>query len=380
MRILYVFNSLAIWGGVERILVDKMNSLVKMYHDDVYIITTDQGRHPIPYYLESEVHVEDFNISFHSQYHFHGVQRLMFLIKNMNLFERLLTERINDYKPDVIVCTTAYYVHSLIKVKSHIPLVVESHSIYSYTIYGKGFLKQIWEWLLKKNLKKADVIVALTEADANTWSEYYPHVITIPNMVHLNETGKFSDNIQQKVLFVGRFDYQKRVFEIIEIWRMLQTIFPNWELHIYGDGPLGEELHNNVQGHRDNIIIHKPTSAIFECYINSAFLVMTSLFEPFGLVMPEAMSCGLPVISYDVPYGPASIITDGKDGFLIKDNDRKAFADKMALLMNNLELRQQMGKQAIISSQRYSAVNIMPMWKDLFKELVDCHNNENNAT
>lgn len=370
MRILYVFNSLAVWGGVERILVDKMNSLVKMYHDDVYIITTDQGRHPIPYYLEPEVLVEDLNISFHSQYHFHGVQRLIFLKKNMNLFEELLTERINCYDPDVIVCTTAYYVHSLVKVKRNIPLVVESHSIYSYTICGKGFFKQIWEWLLKKNLKKADVIVALTEADANTWSKYYPHVITIPNMVHLNETGKFSDNMQQKVLFVGRFDYQKRVSEIIEIWRMLQAKFPNWELHIYGDGILREELQNNVHEHMDNIIIHKPTSAIFDCYVNSAFLVMTSLFEPFGLVMPEAMSCGLPVIAYDVPYGPASIITDGRDGFLIKDNDRRAFAEKMALLMNNLELRQQMGKLAILSAQRYSAERIMPIWNKLFRKLV----------
>ena len=97
---------------------------------------------------------------------------------------------------------------------------------------------------------------------------------------------------------------------------------------------------------------------------------MTSLYEPFGLVLPEAMSCGLPVVAFDCPYGPADIITDGVDGFLVKNRDIDAFVDKVCLLIENKDLRRQMGQNGIASSQRYRADIIMPKWIKLFKQLT----------
>jgi glycosyltransferase involved in cell wall biosynthesis len=99
--------------------------------------------------------------------------------------------------------------------------------------------------------------------------------------------------------------------------------------------------------------------------------MMTSQFEPFGLVLPEAMSCGLPVVAYDCPYGPASIISQGADGFLIKNNDREAFAQQMKQLMADRELRLSVGKKAAESAKRFDACRIMPQWKELFEKL--CH-------
>jgi glycosyltransferase involved in cell wall biosynthesis len=99
-------------------------------------------------------------------------------------------------------------------------------------------------------------------------------------------------------------------------------------------------------------------------------LLLTSKFEPFGLVLPEAMSCGLPVVAFDCPYGPADIITDGEDGFLIKNRDVRAFADRVCQLIENPQLRKEMGQHAIASSQRYSANRIMPQWKQLFESMA----------
>ena len=99
---------------------------------------------------------------------------------------------------------------------------------------------------------------------------------------------------------------------------------------------------------------------------------MTSLFEPFGLVLPEAMSCGLSVVAFDCPYGPADIITDGVDGFLIKNRDIQGFADRVCQLIENEELRHQMGQNGIVSSQRYRADVIMPKWINLFENLLSC--------
>ena len=192
----------------------------------------------------------------------------------------------------------------------------------------------------------------------------------IPNLVHLNHTGRSSDQTQRRVIFVGRFDAQKRVLDAIRIWQMVYPQFPDWQLDIYGEGEEEQQLVEATRSLQMNIHIHRPTLHIFDCYCDSAFLVLTSRFEPFGLVMPEAMSCGLPVVAYDVPYGPASIITDGKDGFVVPDNDAKAFADRMCLLMGDASLRKEMGQAAMLSAQRYKETNIMPLWKQLFGELA----------
>ena len=86
------------------------------------------------------------------------------------------------------------------------------------------------------------------------------------------------------------------------------------------------------------------------------------------------MSCGLPVVSFDCPYGPASIITDGVDGFLIKSRNVNAFADKICQLIESRELRMAIGKAAILSSQKYSAERVMPQWIGLFNELIKTSN------
>ena len=120
----------------------------------------------------------------------------------------------------------------------------------------------------------------------------------------------------------------------------------------------------------DSIVLHEPTSAIFDEYLKSSVLLMTSYYEPFGLVLPEAMSCGLPVVAFDCPYGPASIITDGVDGFLIPNRDIQAYAEKLCLLMDDDELRRTMGQAGIISSRRYDLSDIMPLWKDFLQHRI----------
>ena len=98
---------------------------------------------------------------------------------------------------------------------------------------------------------------------------------------------------------------------------------------------------------------------------------MTSLFEPFGLVLAEAMSCGLPVVAYDCPYGPADIISDGVDGMLISNRNVNEYVEKVCQLIENEELRREMGHAGIHSSQRYSASSVMPLWVQLFKDIIN---------
>jgi glycosyltransferase involved in cell wall biosynthesis len=98
-------------------------------------------------------------------------------------------------------------------------------------------------------------------------------------------------------------------------------------------------------------------------------LLLTSTWEPFGLVLPEAMSCGLPVISFSGLKGPDSIITDGVDGFLVKDRDVENFARCICQLIEQPNLCQELGRNAKACSQRYAANHIMPMWIKMIESL-----------
>ena len=371
MRVLYIFRSLATWGGIERILVDKMNNLVAMYNYNVYMLTSDQGDHPIPYRLDERVRLEDLGIRFHQEYQYHGLKRLIVAKRLKSLYEKRLSEKLCQIHPDVIVCTTADHIDSIVKLKGSVPLVVESHSICKRTIEQGRF------WLLRKwyrknylmTLSHVNVIVALTERDAVEWRKLHHNVLVIPNMVNLNE-GSMSTLENKRVIFVGRFDYQKQPMELIKIWQRVFLSFPDWQLDIYGEGEQQGELKEFLKSHNMNITIHQPTDRIFDCYRTSSLLVSTSLFEPFGLVIPEAMSCGLPVVAYDCPYGPSSLIENGKNGFLIEQNNISFFVDKVCLLMKDMELRRRMGKDAVLSSQKYKVSKIMPLWKDLFDKLL----------
>ena len=370
MKILYIFRSLAVWGGIERILVDKMNAFVQQESTEVYMLTTDQGQHPIPYHINENVIIEDLNINFYHKYHFKLFKRLWVGYQKALLFERLLKSRVHVINPDIIICTTSDPIMSIIKVKGLIPLIVESHSICIRTInHGKiWFSRYINRCFFLRGIKRAQAIVALTEGDAREWRKYHSNVVVIPNFIHRDPT-KQASLVPKHVIFVGRFDYQKRVQDALLIWKEVSNRFPDWILDVYGEGEMKDEIEREV-ANIDNVFLHQPTDKIYDCYRNSSVLILTSLFEPFGLVIPEAMSCGLPVVAYDCPYGPASIITDGHDGFLIPSRNNDLFNDKVCSLLKDYDLRCQMGSAAIKSSMRYLPEYIIPQWLSLFQHCV----------
>ena len=321
MRILYLFSSLAIWGGIERILIDKMNWLASGSGIEVYMLTTDQGDHLIPYQVSNKVHIEDLGISFHRKYQFGYLKRICISYQMRHKYKKSLTDHIIRIQPDVIVCTTADQIDIISEVKRRIPLVVESHSICSRTIeQGKyAVLRKYRRYKFIKSLSKAECVVALTKGDAEEWHHFHRHVKVIPNMLHPCKIEPSSLN-SKHVIWVGRFDYQKRAEVAIGIWKQVANRYSDWCLDIYGEGECESEV-TLMASSTQNVFVHKPTSHIFDCYSNSSILISTSLFEPFGLVIAEAMSCGLPVVAFDCPYGPATIINEGVNGFLFSPDN-----------------------------------------------------------
>lgn len=370
MKLLYVDNSLAIHGGLERVLTDKLNWLVEDGACEVCLITANQGNRPIVFPLSPKVKYYDIGIMFHQVYRYSGWKRYHLLLKLHRLFRYQIAEMIHLFSPDIIVCTRLDCISDVIKVRGAIPVVYESHhSFLAYKFEKYSWLQRIRVKFWHHALKKVQMIIALTQGDALEWKKINPHVQVIPNVVHLNDMKIFSDCCAKSVIFVGRYSYQKNIQSLLQIWELISQRFPDWQLHIFGGyGDQNDIFQSNINI-RNNIFIHPPTNAILEEYINSSILLMTSRFEPFGLVLPEAMSCGLPVVAFDCPYGPADIITDGIDGFLIKNRNIEEFVDKVCMLIEDKDLRHRIGMAGALSSQRYRADVVMPQWLDLFMQL-----------
>ena len=383
MRIVYVTDAFAVWGGMERVLADKMTVLAGQYGWDVTLITTNQGEHPLTYELHTNVRHIDLCVRLHQEYQFRGFKKLLKRRELKHILKNRINRAIENLKPDVVVCVKLDFVPILADLKGDIPLVVESHTLCnSERMDEVRLLRRLYIWSLKRSIRKADAVVALTEGDANDWKAYNDNVHVIPNVVHLNDQGDDQGDrsliafqgkdIKRPVplIYVGRFSKQKDIDSLLSIWEIIHQQYPDWQLDIYGDGELKEYYLSIIQRMNANIHVYEPTANIMEVYREHSILLLTSLYEPFGLVLPEAMSCGLPVVAFDCPYGPADIITDDVDGYLIADRNVELFAQRVCQLISDYNLRVQMGKAAVISSQRYQASCIMPQWIQLFEQLT----------
>lgn len=374
MKILYVYKALATCGGIERVLIDKMNYLADIGYS-VYAITADQGVHVIPYQLDSRVNYEDLDIRFHRQYEYSFVRRVIEKIRLDSLFKHKLKQRVNNINPDIIVCVTEYYVDVILEiVKSKIPVIVENHSNYKCTklLARPNLINQIFRNRYMHSLEKASTIVSLTKKDTMDWQKHYKNVITIPDVVHLNPTNNISESESKKAIFVGRIAAQKGWKDLIKIWQAIHSRYIDWELEVYGEGEDKDDFLSIINKYQDNLGInyHEPVRNIFEKYCECSIFIMTSEYEPFGLVLPEAMSCGLPCVVFDCEYGPAEIITHGKDGFLIFNRNIDHFVCRVSTLIENKMLRKTFGKNAIVSSQRYHENLVMSKWIGLFNRLT----------
>jgi glycosyltransferase involved in cell wall biosynthesis len=116
--------------------------------------------------------------------------------------------------------------------------------------------------------------------------------------------------------------------------------------------------------------LHGSLTDVKDAYLNSSVFTLPSRFEGFGLVIIEAMACGVPVVAFDCENGPRNIITNNQNGILVKPFDVDEYADSLLRLMHDDQLRAQMGSRAYESSKKYMIEDIAVQWKKLFDEVI----------
>lgn len=179
----------------------------------------------------------------------------------------------------------------------------------------------------------------MSHEDAREWTEL-DNVEVIYNPLPFFPE-QVSDGNRKQVIAAGRYVPQKGFDRLIPAWQLVARKHPDWVLRIYGDG-MRAELQQLIDslGITSSCILEPTVPNIVEKYCESSVFVLSSRFEGFGMVIIEAMACGVPPVSFTCPCGPRDIIDDGKDGLLVEDGNIEELAEKICYLIENEENRQ----------------------------------------
>ena len=359
MRIAYCIHSLNLAGGMERVLSLKASKLAEDYGHDVFIVTASmKGRQPA-FPLSPKVKLVDVGVSdrFGPGFFRYG---------------RGLNKVLTRIAPDVTVSLCGNDVYFVPSCDDGSLKLAEFHFSHDKFLlkYGNNPYSRWRTKTLEKALKKFHTLVVLTQADARAWSGILPSVKQIYNPL----TFSLSDRSQvsaKRFMAAGRLENQKDYPAMIQAWKKVAERHPDWTLDIFGDGHQKDDIQRLVssEGLEGEVRLMGRSSDIRSEMLNSSGLLLSSRFEGFPMVLLEASAMGLPMVSFDCHYGPSEIVRTGENGFLVPLGDTDAMAEAICQLIEDVPLRQKLGKGAFESARSFLPERIMNQWDSLFRSL-----------
>lgn len=373
MKIVYSILGTYNSGGMERVLANKANYFANLGHEVTIVTTDQQGRKPY-FELQSTIKQHDLAINY-TQTNAQGLfKKLLAYPKKQKDHQVALTKLLFDIKADITISLFDNDASFLYKIKDGSKKIIEIHfSRFKRIQYAR---KGLWKWVDNyrnkqdiEHVKQYDRFVVLTQEDRSYWGDL-TNICVIPNANSFVPT-TLSTTEDQRVIAVGRYDYQKGFDDLIRVWSIVHKQAPEWTLDIFGHGPMQEQLQRLIEDLKlyDVVKLRIPVKTIEQEYVKSGIVAMTSRYEGLPMVLLEAQSCGLPLVAYSCKCGPKDIIHEGENGFLIPEGNIKAFAEQLLQLIYNPTLRKQMGEKSIVLSDQFSESRIMQQWLSLFKEI-----------
>ncbi|WP_204638277.1 glycosyltransferase family 4 protein [Haemophilus haemolyticus] len=281
---------------------------------------------------------------------------------NIISFYNKIRNIINIEEPDRIIIHNMGKLSMLCSIlpKKNIELLsIEHVSFVSRNLYLKVLSKLFYTLI--------DKVVVLTKNDLKNYSG--KKVFKISNISPYPISSRVYSINSKKIIAVGRLDYQKNFGDLILAWNKIpKDVISEWTLEIWGDGDEYDNLLYLINKlDIKNIHLKGTSNNMEDIYLSSSFLVMSSIFEGLPMVLIEAQSFGLPIISFDCPYGPSEVVTHDKDGFLISLGDVDGLALAIKELILDRDKRISFSINARKSAIRYSQEHILSKWKNLLE-------------
>ncbi len=359
MHIVFIVNSIYESGGLERVIAERTKLLIDQYDYNISIVSLE---------LEKKKKFYDF----HPKINFHEVKddsNISWLNKRKKIIECL-----KKIEPDIItVCDDGLkglffpFFYGFFR-----NVIYERHASKSIFFKKDSIINTLKFWFISLLADLGSIlynkVVVLTESNKKEWR--FANTTVIPNFISNFPENKSNLNIK-RVMAVGGHSYSKGFDRLLLIWKEVIVNNPEWELHIFGRIK-NQNIINLCKSLNleKSVFFHLPTKNIMKEYLDSSIYAMTSRSEGFGMVLIEAMSCGVPCISFDCPSGPREIIKHNLDGYLIKEGDLKSYTEHLSKLINNFQLRQKMGDQSRKNVGKYRQDVVIAHWVNLYNQIA----------
>lgn len=224
-------------------------------------------------------------------------------------------------------------------------------------------------FLRKLTYSKFKKIIILSHHDFCHYKRLNEDTVVIPNFVREVVDVDYCE-ASNRILFVGMLSKVKGSDYLLDI--INKAVSNNQSIHfdIVGSGPDFDYCVKYIASSSisDRVTMHGCLSDVGKLYRSAAMLVLTSRSEGFPMVLLEAQSFGIPVISFDCETGPSDIVIDSYNGYLIDCFDVNKFSTKLIEFFDmDSEMRKAMSYNSLVNVRKFYPNQVVRLWNEILK-------------
>lgn len=351
-KVLIICSRIDLPGGIERAIVNTANLLTRHGYE-VTLLILDETVQSF-YALNEKITLIMQPLHFGITHKGNILTKKIAFLQHIKILRKLIYSTGADF---IITTEYVFTITAQLVIKEKKKLFSWEHHHYHWLEKSK-----FWEFLYKKLYPRVLRVICLNKVEAELFNNNGCKTSVIPNFVDQQQKAALNT---KTILTIGWLINRKGMDLIPFIAEIVFKKYPDWNWKIIGDGEQYNILIEQIRakGLSQNLLVIFPTSPyLMEEYLNTSIYVMTSRFECFPMVLLEAMSHGVPCVSYNCPTGPADIIKHQEDGLLVEAENIKGMAEAICRLIENEELRKKMGENAHRNVLRFSPENIFKLW------------------